>query len=99
MVCVYQGTENKVKNKMEFILPPNQVIQSVIKYIKASGSGMNKPKDALVNMQRWGKQNASLNVNQALSETLLNSFVYMYLLHHLSMFDPLFERRSEDKII
>ena len=37
-------------------------------------------------------------MNQTLSETLLNSFLYTYLLYNPCMFDPMFERKTDDKV-
>jgi hypothetical protein len=48
-------------------------------------------------MQRWAKNNPPLSVTQTTTETLLNSFLYTYLLFNPSMLDPMFERRSDDK--
>mmetsp|Transcript_1941 Transcript_1941/g.2803 ORF Transcript_1941/g.2803 Transcript_1941/m.2803 type:complete len:256 (-) Transcript_1941:1652-2419(-) len=95
IICVYQANENHRNNKIEFTLPIYQVIQSVIKFIQQQN---NKPKEEqLVNTQRWTKNNPPLSPHQTSSETLLNSFLFAYLLYHPSMFDPLFETRSEEK--
>ena len=49
-------------------------------------------------MNRWNKNSPVLSVTQTVSETLLNSFLYSYLVYNPSMYDPLFERHSEEKI-
>ena len=68
----------------------------MIKHIQAAGG--NKPKETLVNIQRWTKTNPTLIVTQTSSETLLNSFLYSYLLYNPCIFDPLFETRTDDKM-
>jgi len=96
IVCVYQAHENPKTGKIDFILPVYQVIQSMIQYIVQTKA--NDQKDTLVNMQRWSKHAPPLSVTQTVSETLLCSFLYSYLVYNPCMYDPLFERRSEDKI-
>lgn len=56
------------------------------------------PLPSLVNINRWTKDQTELSQFQTCSETLLNSFLYSYLVYNPSMFDPLFEKRSDDKI-
>lgn len=96
IVCVYQASENPKTAKIDFILPTYQVIQSMITYIIQTKA--NDQKDTLVNMNRWNKNSPVLSVTQTVSETLLCSFLYSYLVYHPSMYDPLFERHSEEKI-
>lgn len=95
LVCVQQATDNSKKHRIDYVLPVDQVINSMIKYIQEAGG--KKQKETLVNCQRWTKNNPPLSVTQTASETLLNSFLYAYLLYNPSMFDPLLEKRLDDK--
>jgi len=65
----------------------------MIKYIQATLG-----KEPLVNIRRWTKNNPPLSVTQTSSETLLNSFMYTYLLYNPQMFDQFFQTRSEEKV-
>jgi len=95
LISVYQASENTRNGRIDFIMPVYTVIQSMIKYIQDSST--KKKIEVLVNCQKWTKNNAPLNFYQTSSETLLCSFLYSYLVYNPTMYDPLFEKRPEDK--
>lgn len=96
LVCVCQAKQRDPKQpaKLEFILPVQQVIESMICYIKTVNKD-RQPKDALVNTQKLQKTNPPLNHMQTLTETLLNSFLYAYLVYAPSMYDPLLDKNMQ----
>lgn len=94
LVCLYSAEVNPKTNKVDVIMPLDAFMAAVVKYIQNTGG--HKPRETLVNIQRWTKNNPPLNPTQTSSETLLNSFVYAYLCHN-PCFDPLMENRPEEK--
>lgn len=81
-------------------MPIYQVILSMIKYVQnisTKTTTEKQPQLPLVNVQKWTKNNPPLKTQQTSSESLLCSFLYTYLVYNPTMFDPLFELRSEDK--
>lgn len=95
LICVYQAKFNEKTQEFDFILPVYQVIKSLITFIEPKEKS-KKQKETLVNQQKWTKNNPPLSFTQTSSETLLNSFLYTYLVFNPSMFDPLLDTTKSD---
>ena len=96
LVCVYEAQRNHKTGRIEYTLPPDVVIHSVIKYIMEAAA-KKQIKEPLVHSQRWTKNNPPLKPNETTSETLLNFFMYAYLVYNPTMFDPLIDEQGDEK--
>ena len=83
VIAVYTAQVNQKTGKLDFVLPVHVVVTSMIKYIET------RP-NPLVNKNKWKKNNPSLSVTETASESLLNSFLYAYLVYNPCMYDHLF---------
>jgi hypothetical protein len=67
LVCVYKATENEKSNRIDYIMPVYQVINSMIRFIqefsskKADKHANLPPLPALVNINRWTKDQTELS--------------------------------------
>lgn len=93
LICIYSATENPKNNRIDYIMPTYKVIESLIKYIQ----DQEAKHTILVHQKKWQKNNPPLSIKQSLSETLLCQFLFSYLTYNPTMYDPLFDRRPEDK--
>ena len=93
IVCIYHGRKKDKNTSPEFILPVQQVIHSLIKYIENANNTKNKmgksQRHTLISAHRWSKVNPVLNPIHVAAESLLHQFLYTYLVYSPSMFDPI----------
>ena len=90
LVCVQQAT---VKGKsVEMIMSPCVVIDCLIKYIRTNEQMKDK-----INLTRPTKETTKLSIKHTATESLLNSFMYAYLVYNPSMFDMLFSQKNKPK--
>ena len=79
-------------------MPPNIVVDSIIVFIKNyKQKNIDKDVPPLVNVHRPTKNTSKLDKKQTTSESLLNSFIYSYLVYMPSMFDMLFDQRNLER--
>ena len=80
-------------------MPPHIVIDSVLSYIKNYKQKNPEATHVLVNVHRPKKTVSILEKQQTISETLLNSLIYAYLMYMPSMFDMIFDQRNGDRCL